>query len=387
MDAPPYDIAIFGGGPVGTTLALLLAARHADAARIIVIDRQTEAAARSDPRVIALSAGSLQILERVAPVAELDAAPIRRIHVSQAGHFGHALLDAREEGVAALGAVVRYGELMRVLTAALAASGVRVRRPAAAHDWSENAQAARWTDDTGEHDAALLVRAEGGLFSRVRNSAADRAGLHRDYGQSAVIAEVICARPRPGTAYERFTRHGPLAMLPLPEAGRYALVWCERPDIAAEIVALDDAVFLARLQASFGDRLGRLTGVSVRHAYPLGLVRQRDEAARRCVRIGNAAQTLHPVAGQGLNLGLRDAFGLAEACAEYGWTPQAVAAMRRRRAADRATTIALTDAFARGFALPFAPLRHLAGLGLAAVDLSSPLRSLLARQMRFGLRA
>ncbi len=386
MNAQSYDIAIFGGGPVGTALALLVAARSATPERVLVLDRQTEAQSQADPRVIALSAGSLQLLERVAPIAELQAAPITRIHVSQIGHLGRTLMEARDDGVPAYGVVVRYGELMRVLGAALAASGVEVRRPVAVHDGAETADGVHWrmtAPDTATH-AAIAVHAEGGLFQRDGAAASDTLA-RRDYDQSAIISEIDTDRRHGGMAYERFGAHGPVALLPLPEPMRYALVWCERPALAQTLAALPEAEFLARLQAAFGERAGRLLRATRPQAYALGLVRHRDTAARS-VRIGNASQALHPVTGQGLNLGLRDVHTLAQAIALHGPTPEAITHMRARRRADRWATVRITDTLARGFALPFPPLKHAAGLGLLALDLAAPLRRALARQMMFGLR-
>lgn len=387
MTPAPYDLAIFGGGPVGSALALWTAAQTTRPERLLVLDRQSEAQAQTDPRVIALSAGSLQLLARVAPMDELVAAPITRIHVSQIGHLGRTLLDAREDHVPAYGVVVRYGELMRVLGAALAQSGVQVRRPVAVQACEEAADGVRWTLQAGteastDAHAAIAVHAEGGLFQR-----ADAADAHtrRDYGQSAVISEIDSDRRHGGIAYERFGAHGPVALLPMPEPTRYALVWCERPERANEIAALGETDFLVQLQAAFGHRAGRFLRATPAHAYALGLVRQRDTAART-VRIGNAAQALHPVTGQGLNLGLRDAYALARAIAQYGTSPEAITHMRAERRADRWATVRITDGLARGFALPLAPVRHAAGLGLLALDLASPLRGALARQMMFGVR-
>ena len=398
MSAFPYDIAIFGGGPVGTALALWTAATTARPERLLVLDRQSEAQARTDPRVIALSAGSLQLLARVAPMDELAAAPITRIHVSQIGHLGRTLLDARDDDVPAYGVVVRYGELMRVLGTALARSGVQVRRPVAVQTCAASPDGVRWTLATDADgattpadaatnaeapQAAIAVHAEGGLFQRA--GAAPAALVRRDYGQSAVISEIDADRRHGGIAYERFGAHGPVALLPLPEPMRYALVWCERPERAEQIAALGEADFLAQLQTAFGHRAGRFLRATPAHAYALGLVRQPDDEAR-VVRIGNAAQALHPVTGQGLNLGLRDAYGLAQAIARHGATPEAITHMRAARRTDRWATVRITDSLARGFALPFPPLRHAAGLGLLALDLAPALRSALARQMMFGVR-
>jgi 2-octaprenyl-6-methoxyphenol hydroxylase len=207
----------------------------------------------------------------------------------------------------------------------------------------------------------------------------------RDYGQTAVIARVSTSRPIPHRAFERFTDEGPLALLPQDGADRhqYALVWCVRPERAQQLLALDESAFLRELGEAFGERLGDFTRVSERVAFPLGLNADPKTTART-VAIGNAAQTLHPVAGQGLNLGLRDAAVLARQLArEVG--PQAIEGFSAERARDRNAIIRTTDTMARVFA-DTGPLQPIFGLALAALDTVKPARTMLAELMMFGRR-
>jgi 2-octaprenyl-6-methoxyphenol hydroxylase len=228
--------------------------------------------------------------------------------------------------------------------------------------------------------AAVAVQAEGGVFGQQQ----DRS-LKRDYGQVAIVARVTATSPVAHRAFERFTDQGPLALLPQDGADghQYALVWCAGPERAAQLLALDDARFLEQLGEAFGARLGRFTRVSNRVSYPLGL-NADARASARTVAIGNAAQTLHPVAGQGLNLGLRDAAVLARALAREAG-PAALARFVDERERDRRLTISLTDAMARLFT-DAGPLQSLFGLSLAVLDTVQPARMLLAELMMFGHR-
>ncbi|HEY4541651.1 MAG TPA: UbiH/UbiF/VisC/COQ6 family ubiquinone biosynthesis hydroxylase [Noviherbaspirillum sp.] len=375
------SIAIVGAGPVGLELALQLVRRGVAASEIAVIDARALEKAVNDPRAIALSYGSRQLLEEIDcwPIA---ADAIEHIHVSRRGRFGRTLIDAEELHVPALGYVARYGAVVATLARALEDQGIRTMRPRHLTSFAEHADAVtlRFADG-GELQARILVQAEGGVFSEQ-----DAKALHRDYGQSAVIAHVHADEACTSTAYERFTDEGPLALLP--QDGGYALVWCMRPESAGRIQALDDAGFLAELQTAFGGRVGRFTRVSPRHVYPLGLNAQ-PAATARTVAIGNAAQTLHPVAGQGLNLGLRDAAVLAQALATSTETEAetpALAHFLARRRIDRGAIIHLTDLLARIFANPLAPAQSLLGLSLGVVDALPPAKRLLAEHMMFGHR-
>jgi 2-octaprenyl-6-methoxyphenol hydroxylase len=228
--------------------------------------------------------------------------------------------------------------------------------------------------------AAIVVQAEGGVFN-------DQAPLsqHLDYRQTALIGHVKTSTPVATRAYERFTEQGPLALLPQEDG--YALVWCARPDHAARLMALSDDLFLTELQAAFGQRLGRFVSISPRNAFALGLNAQTSAPVGRSISIGNAAQTLHPVAGQGLNLGLRDAFQLAQFLSK-SLDPDALQDFFKARQSDRATTIALTSQMAQLFASsPDGSLKQaLLSSGLGLIDLIKPAQTVLAQQMMFGRR-
>jgi 2-octaprenyl-6-methoxyphenol hydroxylase len=373
-------VAICGAGPVGMALALLLARRGMAAGRIGLIDAKSLSQAITDPRSIALSYGSRLLLEEIG-AWPIPATPIHQIHVSRRGHFGRSMMERGEHRLPALGYVTRYGELVSALAGACARAGVGMTRPARVTGSAEQADGVLLQIDDGrELRAALLVQAEGGVFGQQ-----EQRVLRRDYGQSAVIARVGVSAPIAHRAYERFTEEGPLALLPQDgdDGLQYALVWCVRPERAQAMLALDEAPFLAQLGEAFGTRLGRFTRSSARAAYPLGL-NADPRATDRTVAIGNAAQTLHPVAGQGLNLGLRDAAVLARLLAREA-TPQALAQFGQARRADRELTVGLTDTMARVFASG-GPAQGLLGLSLGVLDTLGPARMLLAELMMFGRR-
>lgn len=373
------DIAVCGAGPVGMALAVLLVQRGAAPQRIALIDGKPVAESEKDPRSIALSYGSRQILEQVgAWPASVD--PIREIHVSRRGHFGRTLIDCKEYELPALGYVSRYGALAAALAGAADRDGIASFRPA--HITSHNEQPDAVTlqlADGRALTAQIMVQAEGGVFGDQAAKA-----LHRNYAQTAVIAQVNVSAPVLHRAFERFTDEGPLALLP--QDGGYALVWCMRPANAAQLAGLPDALFLAELQQAFGRRLGRFTRVSPRTTYPLGL-NAGSAMSARTVAIGNAAQTLHPVAGQGLNLGLRDAAVLARLLAREAG-PAMLERYAQLRQADRSATIRLTDTMARIFTgAPDGRLSQtMLGLSLGLIDTFKPAKQLLAEQMMFGRR-
>jgi len=374
-----YDIAICGAGPAGMALAALLVKRGVPAARIALIDAKTLAQASNDPRSLALSWGSRQILEEIQAWPTATTA-IEQIHVSRRGQFGRSLIDRKDYELPALGYVTRYGDIVTALGAVCAQAGIASLRPARVVALEEESDAVTLTiDAAGEVQtvrAAIVVQAEGGLFNeqQVRST-------NRDYQQTAIIAQVRSSLPPPHRAYERFTEQGPLALLP--QDDEYSLVWCVRPENAAELLALNDADFLAALGQAFGDRVGSFTRTTPRLGFPLGLNAAAHSTART-VAIGNAAQTLHPVAGQGLNLGLRDVTVLARQLAQ-GATPEQLAQYNELRQRDRSTTVRLTDTMARIFAND-SPAQALLGLSLAAIDIVSPARSLLAELMMYGRR-
>jgi len=374
-----YDILIGGAGPVGLALAAMLVRQGAAPQRIALIDARPLEQAAHDPRSLALSWGSRQLLEEIR-AWPAGATLIREIHVSRRGHFGRTLMTAEEFALPELGYVSRYGALVRALSDAVRAAGVQVLRPMQIASREETAHGiALLLADGRTLHGQVMVQAEGGLF-------ADQPGkpISRDYNQTAVISHVTVSAPVAARAFERFTDEGPLALLPQDDG--YALVWCLRPARAGQVAALPDDVFLAQLQQAFGQRLGRMLSATPRISYPLGLNAGAQHTARM-VAIGNAAQTLHPVAGQGLNLGLRDAAVLARMLATSP-TPITLQQYAPSRRQDRGLTIALTDAMARAFAS--APggafSQSLLGMGLGMMDLVGPAKGLLAGQMMFGRR-
>jgi 2-octaprenyl-6-methoxyphenol hydroxylase len=374
-----FDIAICGAGPVGLALAALLVRRGADPARLALVDAKTVEQAATDPRSIALSYGSRQILEDVGAWPSAVNA-IHQIHVSRRGHFGRTLIDCQDFALPALGYVSRYGVLTTSLANAASRAGITSLRPAQVTSTAERPDDVELLLADGRSvTAQIAVQAEGGVFS-----GQGARPLSRAYDQTAIIAHVSASAPIAHRAFERFTDEGPLALLPQDDG--YALVWCVKPDSAATLMTLADAAFLAALQQAFGARLGRFTGISQRNAYPLGL-NAHPAVSARTVAIGNAAQTLHPVAGQGLNLGLRDATVLASLLAQDA-SPAMLEQFSRMRQSDRSLTIQLTDTMARVFAsAPDGAISQtLLGMSLGLIDAFKPARQLLANQMMFGRR-
>lgn len=373
------DIAIVGAGPVGMTLALALAG---SAHRVTLIDRQARGAWAADPRALALSHGTRQVLERLGAWNAAAGTAIRDIHVSQRGGFGRTLIDAADYALPALGYVMRYRDLAAALDARLhdvqrldACELLGIERDRQGLQLTLKRQGG-----TQRIGARLVVHAEG-------SPADDPAVTVRDYRQHAVLAEVYPAPGHGHRAWERFTADGPLALLPLGDA--YSVVFTVPPAKAGQLLALDDAGFLAALRSQFGSRMD-FVATGARVAYPLAL-RVRDPLAQaRQVWIGNAAQTLHPVSGQGFNLGLRDAWELAERLLAQDGDPGApgpLAAYTHGRRADRYGSMAFTDGIVRLFSNDLPPLRAARGLGLLALDLFPPLRHFVARRMIWGARA
>ena len=375
-----FDIAICGAGPVGLTLAALLVKQGVTPERIALIDAKTIEQTARDPRAIALSFGSRQIFEAINswPIAATE---IHQIHVSRRGHFGRTLIAREEYDLPALGYVTRYGAMVTALNAHVSTLGISFIRPASVTNLVESDDAVTLTfADRAAITAKIVVQAEGGIFTeQIKKS------MHRDYGQTAIVAHVTASAPIPHRAFERFTDEGPLALLPQEDG--YALVWCVKADTAQVLLALNDAAFLEQLGTAFGTRLGRFTATAQRNTFPLGLNAQAASSART-VAIGNAAQILHPVAGQGLNLGLRDASVLAKLLAKQ-IEPSPLPEFSASRISDRNATIHLTDVMARIFAsAPAGGISQaLLGFSLGLVDGIRPAKKLLAEQMMFGRRS
>ncbi|WP_241295458.1 UbiH/UbiF/VisC/COQ6 family ubiquinone biosynthesis hydroxylase [Burkholderia stabilis] len=385
---PDYDLAIVGAGPVGLALAGWLARRSATQhASIALIDAREPVASTNDPRAIAVSHGSRVLLDTLAWPA--DATPIEHIHVSQRGHFGRTLIDRDEHDLAALGYVVRYGSLVQALAGAVRGTRVDWLTSTTARAPQQDVDGVTLTLDgpQGERTlrARIVINAEGGLFHEQQ---ADTGKHRRDYGQTAIVGTVTVSAPRPNVAWERFTHEGPLALLPLggPRQADYALVWCCTPGEAARRAALPDDVFLRELGSAFGERMGHFVAIAGRASFPLGLNAAQTLVNGRVAIIGNAAQTLHPVAGQGLNLGLRDAHTLVDTLSAQGFEATALATFNARRALDRRFTIGATDTLARLFTIDSGPLPLLRGAALTALEFVPPLKKVIARQMMFGQR-
>jgi len=401
-DTPPTgpQLAVIGAGPVGLALALL-AAQQWPQAQITVFDaRPAERDVAADPRTLALSLGSVQLLQRLQVWPAEVAQPILNVHVSQAPPtlgaarlLAEVRLAARDEGVPMLGAVLRYGQIVAPLqqawAQACAAQPARCRMR-----FGMPVQALKPLSGGVEVDAGiaeafdLAVVAEGGVFA----DQARKAVAH-DYQQTAWVGTVTLDASVPaGSAFERFTRHGPVALLPLPpQAGdapgtrSASLVWCV-PTGDDPVAPLDATQRLAVLRTLLPEAAGRLLAVGPLKAFALGLNAERSLVQGRQVRIGNAAQTLHPVAGQGLNLGLRDAFALVQTLRGAADLDAALRRVEWARAPDRWSMIAATDFLARSFTWQWPGLAAVRSLGLVALQALPPLKSALARQMMFGRR-
>lgn len=374
-------VLIVGAGPVGAVCALALQQQGVNAR---VLEAQPEDA-RADSRTLALSHGSRLILDRLGVWGRLeDVTPITRIHISQRGAFGAARLAAEDVGVPALGYVLPYAKLTTALKQVLREANVAVDYGVAVDRIESAANAATLhAADGNAYAAPLVVVADGG-----RGETAPKPRFERDYDQVAVVCDVQTELPHTNQAYERFTPEGPTALLPKGE--RHALVWTASRKAAERIAQLPDAEFLAALYRHFGGRQGRFLSASPRKTFPLKLAWTGSEAADRVARIGNAAQTLHPVAGQGFNIGLRDAWELASLCGDTPAGEIGSAAMlhayARGRRVDVLGGVGFTDFLVRVFSNDIAPLRHARGLGLLALEVLPPLKRFVARRMIFGAR-
>ena len=349
----PDEICIRGAGPVGCVLALLLSS----VGRKVCLAERKSLPGKTPLRPIALSHASRLILERVGAWRMLDPTLIATIHVSQQGAFGRTRLDAADAGVPALGYVVDYTSLLGCLVSRLEACRVRI--------------------ETEAEDALLVAHAEG-TSSELKE---------KSYEQEALVALVTTRPAAAHTAWERFTFEGPLALLPL--GGRYCAVWGMHPARARELCSTPDAEFLKELASAFGGRAGEFVAVGERNRAPLALRVRHSRVGVREAYVGNAAQTLHPVAGQGLNLGLRDAWDLAQVLRDAPdpgdeRVLERFAAMRRL---DAMASVRVTDFLAGAFlgANPLSGLMR--GFGLTALDICLPARRFFARRMIYGTSA
>jgi 2-octaprenyl-6-methoxyphenol hydroxylase len=399
-------IVIIGGGPIGLTTALLLA----DAGyHVSVIEGRDAASARADRRLLALSRGTWHVLAPLLPVAPPHAR-IDTVVVSSAGEFGTTRINASElDGASGepLGITVHYGALCDALEQAVGSAErqtrIAVLRPARAIEVTQQNDGAAVTLEDGRSLAAdLVLHAEGGAGPQ-RAENPEQAGAKngtQDGKQDgtldsgwALLADVQLSGPAAGIAFERFTREGPLALLPTvgPQGRGWSLVWCSDAAAAAQRRALGDADFVAALQAAIGLRAARVLSAGPRHAVRLAPQTRAQIHEHRVAWLGNAAQTLHPVAGQGFNLGVRDACTLVAALRahrEQGRTdvPSALISYGRDRSADRRLITGITRWLPAVFATRAWPIALGRSLGLTALDLAPPLRRQWAHLLMFGVR-
>lgn len=380
------DVAIAGGGMIGASLAVALAPLGLGTTLVESAPLGSEVQPSFDERATALSNGSRRIYESIGlwPAVAGEATSIRRIHVSDRGRFGFARIDAAEQGVAALGYVIANRALGAALWQRLASDAkLAILAPATVTGLTQSADGIDAEIAQGAKTTRIRCRlliAADGAQSSIRQALGIDATTW-DYDQVAVITNVLAQKFHDHVAYERFTPTGPIAMLPMSE-GRCTVVWTLAPDRAAQVMAHDEATFLRELQEAFGMRLGRLTRVGRRHSYPLALTRADEPVAERVVMIGNAAQGLHPIAGQGFNLGLRDVATLAELVAEHREDLGSRAMLERYRdwrQSDRRSVVAFTDGLVRVFGNPLLGVKMARNLGLLAFDLMPPAKDALSR--------
>jgi len=380
------SVIIVGGGMTGATLALAIS--HLSAGKLPVhlveaVAPESQAHPGFDARAIALAAGTCQQLARVGIWQALRecATAIRTVHVSDRGHAGFVTLDADDYSLPALGQVVELHDVGQRLFALLRkAPGVTLHCPARVDSFTRSQDSVDVVLDNGVTlTGKLLVAADGS-----RSALGEQCGIawqQQPYEQLAVIANVTTAVPHDGRAFERFTEHGPLAMLPMSD-GRCSLVWCHPLENRDEVLSWSDARFCQELQQAFGWRLGRITHSGSRNAYPLSLTTASRAISHRMALVGNAAQTLHPIAGQGFNLGLRDVISLAEMLAQAN-DPGDYALLshyQQRRVDDKSATVGVTDGLVHLFANRWAPLVAGRNVGLMAMELFTPARDALAQR-------
>ncbi|MEJ2320850.1 MAG: 2-octaprenyl-6-methoxyphenyl hydroxylase [Gammaproteobacteria bacterium] len=383
-----YDIVIAGGGMAGISLACALAPTGA---RMAVIEATPPSSGKPptfDDRAIALAHGSRRIFEAIGVWDGIarTATAINKIHVSERGKFGFTHLDAAEEGVPALGYVALARDLGETLLGAFFATGIDFHCPARVVDLDNGADRVTLAIESGDGrrqiTAKLLVAADGGQ-SQIR----ERIGIQVrrwEYGHTAVVSNVLSGKPHDNIAYERFTTDGPLALLPM-TGNRFGVVLTVPTEQQEAILALDDGAFMALLQERIGYRCGRFTHVGRRSAYPLSLITAKASVSRRVALLGNAAHTLHPISGQGFNLGLRDVAVLTDVVAhaldEGGdpGGPEILKAYAEARQADHRNMALVTDGLARLFGNPLGFVTIGRNLGMLAADLIPGIRHQIAR--------
>lgn len=398
-----FDLIIIGGGLVGASLACAL---ENSSLRIAIIEAfpfkadNSEYQPAFDARSVALSYTSKQVFEGMGlwtSINKLGVAAIKKIHISDRGHAGITRLNASDEDVEALGYVVETRVVGKALFDRLTKQkNVTLIAPAKLKNFDLSTEMANATVEVTQNDglvenktltAKLLVAADGD-DSFVRRLSGVRI-KQRNYEQSAVVANIATDKPHANQAFERFTDSGPLALLPMAatekEKNRYSLVWTINSTEQEDMLSWSDEQFLEKLKARFGGRAGNFISVSQRHAYPLSLMRAKEHVRERLAIIGNAAHTLHPVAGQGFNLGLRDVAALSQVIVDASRKQKDIGSLdnltlyAKWRKRDHIQTAMATDGLVRLFSNNFLPLAAIRNLGLLVVDLVPPLKKVFAR--------
>lgn len=370
-----YDVVIAGGAMAGATLALAIEHLSQGALRVAVVEpfkAQSDQHPGFDSRSIALSYGTVNLLRHLELWSAIEpfSTPIEHIHVSDRSHAGMTDITKHDVGVEALGYVVELADVGRVYQELLTHStAIDLYCPDSAKHITRTQENVTLELASGELlNAKLLVAADGAV-----SQCCQQIGLElseHDFDQVAVIANIVTQEPHQGRAFERFTENGPVALLPMSD-NRMSLVWCLRPDDAQIVMELSESEFLERLQQDFGWRLGAMQKVGLRASYPLLLRHRKQNISHRFAIVGNAAQTLHPIAGQGFNLGIRDVVTLAEELVKQGedvGSYQGLIRFSRRREADRNETIWLTSSLVHVFSNDLLAMRIGRNTALAAMD-------------------
>ncbi|EGR2701250.1 2-octaprenyl-6-methoxyphenyl hydroxylase [Vibrio parahaemolyticus] len=370
-----YDVVIAGGAMAGATLALAIEHLSRGALRVAVVEpfkAQSDQHPGFDSRSIALSYGTVNLLRHLELWSAIEpfSTPIEHIHVSDRSHAGMTDITKHDVGVEALGYVVELADVGRVYQELLTHStAIDLYCPDSAKHITRTQENVTLELASGELlNAKLLVAADGAV-----SQCCQQIGLElseHDFDQVAVIANIVTQEPHQGRAFERFTENGPVALLPMSD-NRMSLVWCLRPDEAQIVMELSESEFLERLQQDFGWRLGAMQKVGLRASYPLLLRHRKQNISHRFAIVGNAAQTLHPIAGQGFNLGIRDVVTLAEELVKQGEDVgryQGLIRFSQRREADRNETIWLTSSLVHVFSNDLLAMRIGRNTALAAMD-------------------
>ena len=379
------NIIIVGGGPVGSILALAL---QQQGMSFTMLEARAKGASHNDTRALALSYGSRLILQKLGVWDALaaKATAINTIHISQRGGLGRTKLNAADHNMPAIGYVLPYGALTQALDTVLDTTNILYEAEATAIKTLPDASEVTFTlnNQSQTLQSRLLIVADGG------RSLGEIEGIKKEtkeYGHNALVSKVTADLPHNHIAYERFTPTGPMALLPNGNAG-FSLVWTGEKASIDALLQLDDATFLAQLHAAFGDRVGQFLSVEKRISFPLKLSTLKPSTAPHLAVIGNAAQTMHPVAGQGFNVGMRDAWALADLI--INTPPEALGGARmlasynKLRQRDTRGGILFTDLLVNVFSNDVIGLGAIRGVGLGLLELIKPAKKILVGKMSFG---